>query len=33
MKKSLNINIDDGEEAKEPSKSPMRTGRTTARNL
>jgi len=33
MRKNLNINIDDGEEAKVPSKTPMRTGRTTARNL
>lgn len=31
MRKKLNINIDDGEEAKEPSKSPIKTGRTTAR--
>ena len=33
MKKNLNIKIDDAEEAKEPSRSPIKTGRTTARNL
>lgn len=33
MKKNLNIKIDEGEDSKESIRSPVKTGRTTARNL